>query len=300
MASEYVTDAVTSSVIAVFLDCDGTLSEDTTDFLLRSHDIDSIQFWDRVERMVREGWDPPLAYMTRILDLVRNEGMNLTAEGMSNLGSQIPLFEGIPEVFPELRTFVGQTADLKEASVELEYYLISSGFLRVIEEMGFAKHMDGIFACDFDFDEETGRPTGIRSSVSFTEKTKFVFAVNKGIPPAELRRNPYRVNDSIDDEERRVPFDQMVYVGDGPSDIPCFSLIRAMGGKGIGVYKEGRAARGYELAGENRITVGPYSAVYSKGSDLRKIIERVILDIGYDIVTKREVTFRRSPRHRED
>ena len=89
----------------------------------------------------------------------------------------------------------------------------------------------------------------------------------------------------------------MIYVGDGPSDVPCFSLITRMGGRGIGVYKEGAIGKGLKLAKGNRITAGPYSANYAKGSDLREYMQRVILDIGYNIAYKRELTFRRSPRH---
>lgn len=285
-------------IVAIFFDCDGTLSQDTTDFLLRESGVDTGAFWKKTDSMVETGWDPPLAYMTNLLELLDDGAISdLTADRMREIGSQIPLFDGLPGMFSELRTMVKRRSALKEAGVELEYYLVSGGFLKVIEGMAIADYMRDIFACDFDFDPKSGLPFRIKSSVTFTEKTKFVFAVNKGISGDELRRSPYRVNDSIREEERRVPFDQMVYVGDGPSDIPCFSLIRVFGGRGIGVYKKGKAKKGYELSEAERITAGPFIANYSKGSSMRTYLEEAVLNVGYNIATKRELTFRRSPQH---
>ncbi len=76
-----------------------------------------------------------------------------------------------------------------------------------------------------------------KSIVSFTEKTKFLYAINKGITGTELRRTPYSVNDVIPKDQRRIPFSNMIYLGDGPTDIPCFSAIQQNGGKTIGILK---------------------------------------------------------------
>jgi hypothetical protein len=124
----------------------------------------------------------------------------------------------------------------------------------------------------------------VKSSVSFTEKTKFIYAINKGITGKRLRSNPYSVNDVISEEDRRIPFRNIIYVGDGPSDIPCFSMITASGGDGIGVTE--KIAKGYELAKGKRTTTGPYSPDYRTGSDMRRALEAAILDKADGMVSR--------------
>ena len=99
--------------------------------------------------------------------------------------------------------------------------------------------------------------------------------------------------------ERRIPFENMVYVGDGPSDIPCFSMIRHLGGKAIGVMPPDdiELRKPYELAEGNRLTVGPYTADYQEGTDLFKMMMRIVTVIADSILEKREQRIRSSPAH---
>jgi hypothetical protein len=151
-----------------------------------------------------------------------------------------------------------------------------------------AKHIDGIFGCNFAYDTN-GKPTGIKSSISFTEKTRYLYGINKGIGVDDLRANPYKINDAVPGEKRRIPFSQMIYIGDGPSDIPSLSAISQYGGVGIGVSSPNKTFRkGYELARGKRITVGPYTANYQQGSDMRKVLEETILRIGLEISVEKK------------
>jgi len=167
------------------------------------------------------------------------------------------------------------------AVIKLEHYLVSGGIGDLLRGLKVAPHMTEVFGCEFDFDPESGKAVTVKSSVSFTEKTKFIYAINKGITGERLRANPYSVNDVVPPEDRRIPFRNMIYVGDGPSDIPCFSMIIANGGDGIGVTE--KIAKGYELAKGKRTTTGPYSPDYRSGSDMRKTLEAAILDKAYGI-----------------
>jgi hypothetical protein len=156
--------------------------------------------------------------------------------------------------------------------------------------------MDGIFGSNFAYDKKSGEPIGIKSAISFTEKTRFVHGIRKGISAMDLRRNPYRINDAITKDMERVPFSQMIYLGDGPSDIPCLSAITNNGGTGIGVSAPfGTFKKGYELAWGKRITVGPYTGNYKQGSDIRKVLEETILRIGLEINTERKKNIISSP-----
>ena len=292
------------SVIAIIFDCDDTLCEDTITYLLKSYGINAKSFWQEVSGEVETGMDPPLAYMYKITGLVQSGKMpGLNNAKLREIGSQLEFFPGIPGIFEELPKFVNDRPRFVDAEVCLEFYVVTGGFEEMVKGSRVSKYMKDVFGCTFDEDPETGllyRPKGV---VTFTEKTKFIYAINKGISSLELRRNPYRVNDSVEQKDRRVPFPNMIYIGDGPSDIPCFSLIKQLGagngniGHVIGVYRRGKSRRGYELAQGRRITVGPFSANYTPDSDLRKCLEDSILDIGLQIVRKRKITFRPSVRH---
>jgi hypothetical protein len=135
--------------------------------------------------------------------------------------------------------------------------------------------------------------------VSFTEKTKFVFAVNKGINAEELLRKPYRVNDNIDSEQRRVPITHMIYIGDGPSDIPCFSLIKDYKGNVIGVMapEDKELRKPYELSEGKRLTIGPYTADYTNGTDLYKMLSRYVDGIANKILAEQAERIRPAPTH---
>jgi len=292
-----------STTIALIFDCDGTLCPDTITFLLRQYRVSSRAFWDSVTDMVRKGWDPPLAYMRRIIDLVEDGTMaDLTNPRLEEIGAKIQFFPGIPQFFEDLHRLVAKEQDFVDVGVSLAFYVVTGGFERMVRGSIIDPFMTDIFGCAFDEDPETHLVRFPKSTVTFTEKTKFIYAINKGITGAELRRDPYRVNDVIDEEDRPIPLRHMIYIGDGPSDIPCFSLIQTFGGDrgtrtghAIGVYKPG-VKRGYELAQGKRITAGPYSCDYNRGSDLRRFIERSVFEIASEIVRLRALTFRRSVR----
>ncbi|MEN3048070.1 MAG: hypothetical protein ABDH63_04745 [Candidatus Caldarchaeales archaeon] len=126
----------------------------------------------------------------------------------------------------------------------------------------------------------------------YGKKNKFVFAINKGINKMILRSDPGRVNDTISEENRRIPFKNMIYIGDGPTDIPCFSLITRNGGRGLGIIQPEKPERGAPLWKGRRITVGPYRPNYEQGSDLRLMIKALIRDISASIYEESKMSYR--------
>ena len=131
--------------------------------------------------------------------------------------------------------------------------------------------------------------------MTFTEKTKCLFAINKGLQKL-IKNDPYKLNDLILEEDRRIPFTNIIYIGDGPSDVPCFSIVKQNGGIDIGIMK---GTKPYErMYKERKATYGPYLPNYSKNSSLRRILESKIYDIARDIKDRWEQKFiRRAPRH---
>lgn len=283
---------MSESVIAIVCDFDETLGPDTISFLLEQQNISPSQFWQEVNKMVQERWDPPLAYMHKMLQLSYEGKLDLSQKTLQKFGKKLKLFPGLPQALLELEEFVHSQELLKKTGLILEEYIISGGLEEMIRATKLEPFMEGIFGCNFNYRDATSQPTGIKSAISFTEKTRFIHGIRKGISTDDLRTEPYRVNDAIDEREQRIPWTQMVYIGDGPSDIPCLAAITRKGGAGMGVSAPyGSFKKSYELARGKRITVGPYTANYRKGSDMRKVLEETILRIGLaiDVESKRHV-----------
>lgn len=274
------------NTIAIICDCDETLASDTTTFLLESNNIRSNEFWDKISKLVLQGWDPPLAWMTEILQSIKSGKIKQnTNEKLAQLGKKIKPYKGVPNFISDLKTMIKKNDDFTNVGINLECYIISSGIEDLIKGSILKKHFTDIFGARFT-EDKSGKISTIKSSVTFTEKTKFLYAIKKGISGEELRKKPYLVNDHQKRTEWRIPFEYMIYLGDGPSDIPCFSAIRGFGGNCIGIVRKSSAHKGYELARGKRTTVGPYSNDYRKGSDLRLMLETIINKVGYQIVAK--------------
>lgn len=271
------------SVIAIIFDFDGTLGPDTITSLLTQQQIKPEQFWLEVSQLVNDGWDPPLAYMHLLIHSSQKGTIDLSKKNLHSLGKNLKLYPGLPHAFNELKNFVNNHSELRKARINLEFYIISGGIEEMILGSVLADHMNGIFGCNFAYNN-TGKTASIKTAISFTEKTRYLYGINKGLSVKELRTNPYKINDAVPQQSRRIPFSQMIYIGDGPSDIPCLSAITQYGGTGIGVSAPtGSFKKGYELARGKRITVGPYTANYASGSDMRKVLEESILRIGLEI-----------------
>ena len=287
------------NVIALVSDCDGTICPDTASLLVSQLGLSPASFWSEVGADVEDGWDPPLAWLNRLITQSRSGAIPpLTRDLMRRVGEDVELFPGVGDFLSRIRERVEERADFRDAGVVVEWYIISSGIEELIRAMPAAGLTKAIFGSRLEYDAE-GQAVAVKASVTFTEKTKFIFAVNKGIASEEIYRTPYRVNDAIEHSLRRVPFSRMVYLGDGPSDIPCFSMVKTQGGHAIGVIPpdDSDLRKPYELATGQRLTVGPYTADFSAGSDLFRMLLRIVEGIGDDIVIERAQQLRSGPRH---
>ena len=287
------------NVIVIICDCDGTLCPDTTDRLVSKLGLDLKEFWKDVSMLVEDGWDPPLAYLNRLLELSKvGQIKPLTRQMLISTANTVKFYTGALDFIDRLKSRLNETVEYREAGIALEWYVVSSGIEELLKATPLGSRATDIFGCAFEYDT-AGRAVAVKRAVTFTEKTKFVFAINKGISGEEIHRKPYRVNDAVSDDDRRVSFQQMVYIGDGPSDIPCFSMIKKLGGRAIGVMppEDLELRRPYELAEGERLTVGPYTADFSDGSDLFKILWRIVESIADSIVEKRAQSVRTAPSH---
>ena len=212
-----------SDVIALIFDFDDTLAPDSTSGFLESIGVDTQQFWSgRVDPLLAQDWDPVPAYLHEMIALSqRGDHGLITQERLQEWGRKLPLHTGVTTLFSRLREQVRRA----HPQVQLEFYLISSGIGDVVRHTPIASEFNAIWASEFIYNEQGGIAFP-RRIVSFTDKTRYLFHIQKGIVGPAFVGKPFEVNRKVAEDRLRVPFDQMVFVGDGYTDIPCFSLIR--------------------------------------------------------------------------
>ena len=211
-------------------------------------------------RLVEQGFDPPLAYMNEMIRLAKGDGplAGLTLSRMREVAATLRFYPGVPEVFTKLEEEVHR--DYGELGIRLQEFVITGGIADLITASALGGVLDGIWGCNFAYaDNEDGRVAGIRSVVSFTEKTRFLFNIEKGLVGEDFRNQPYAVNNPMDRGERPVPIKNMIYLGDGPSDIPCMSIMQLFGGYVIGILSRETAYKTWALGYGRRanVTVPP-------------------------------------------
>jgi phosphoserine phosphatase len=228
-----------SAVLAVVFDFDDTLAPDSTTKLLTGAGIDAERFWRvHAQRLVSEGYDSTHAYLRLLLD---NVGVDLPLgplreSDLTQFGEKLneDFYPGIPELFADLRDDVAKYRD-----IAIEFYIISGGLQQAIEGSDIVKrHFSGVYGCLLG-DGDAGHLQYIKRCVTFTEKTRFLFEINKGLTARDTLANPFLVNKNLAQTDRRVPFKNIIYIGDGLTDIPCFSLVKDMGGVPFGVFHPG-------------------------------------------------------------
>jgi hypothetical protein len=223
-----------SDVIVLIFDFDNTLASDSTSGFLDSISVESSTFWkDEVDPLLSQhDWDPVPAYLYRMIQLSKaGEYGVITQQRLQEWSAGLPLHEGVGTLFKRLRAAVRA----EQPQVQLEFYLIFSGIGDVVRHTSIAEEFTEIWALAFVYGDDGGIEFQ-RRIVSFTDKTRYLFHIQKGIIGRDFRNKPFEVNRKVPEDCLRVPFDQMVFVGDGYTDIPWFSPIRRAGGFAFGVW----------------------------------------------------------------
>jgi hypothetical protein len=292
--------SVPQTLIAIVYDYDQTLSPNyMQDEVIFPHfGIDAKRFWKHCGELVNEhGYDNELAYMKALLDYLEID--RPTTARLRELGAKLQFFPGLPEMFEEFRA--GLLSPHFEAhGIKVEHYIISSGLKALIDGSRLAKYVRAIFGCEFAEDRE-GRISFPKRVISHTQKTQFLFRINKGL--LDMSQD---VNDHMPADLRPVPFPHIIYVGDGPTDVPCFTVVRQHGGNAIAVYNPADPTRNsfqkcYQLSSQADRVRHIAPADYRSGSHLRLLLEQMVQDIAMKIVERRardvEANIVRAPKH---
>ena len=262
-------------VLAVCYDFDKTLSPDNMQaqgYLQAIDYEDQDEFWRESNELAAErDMDPTLAWMFLMLRRARRKEI-FRRDMLGSYGAKVKLYPGVREWFSRIRGFgVSQ-------GVIVEHYILSSGLKEMIEGTEVAGEFEKIYASSFFYDED-GVAVWPAQVVNYTGKTQFLFRISKGV----LDINDSAVNDWFAPEEIRIPFRNIVYIGDSETDIPCMKLVNSYGGHPIGVYdpETGSKERVYKMMADNRIRYFE-AADYREGSGLDQLMKNIIVKTAAD------------------
>ena len=255
-------------IIAFLYDFDKTLcTTDMEDYaFIPSLGYTPAEFWGRANAF---GWenrmDGLLAYMYTMIQECAAQNIKLDRAFLNHCGESIQLFPGVREWFARINAF-GESL-----GVQVEHYVISSGLREIIEGSGIAQEFREIYACEFYYNEN-GDTCWPKLDVNFTNKTQFVYRINKGI--LDVSRDK-ELNDCMPDDSKRVPFTNMIYMGDGLSDVPCMKMMRAYGGQAIAVYQASNRQGVEKLLADGRVDF-IFPADYREGMELDRTVRDIL------------------------
>lgn len=263
-------------IVALIYDFDGTLAPGNMQeySFINAVGRKKDEFWAETHEMAKDqDSDGVLIYMLLMLEEAKKKGIKLTRKKLRTYGKDITFFKGVETWFERIR-IIGE-----KEGVIIEHYINSSGLLEIMEGTRIAKEFKAIFASSFYYDKE-GCAIWPASAVNYTNKTQFLFKINKGILNIH---DSEKINSSVPEEEKRVSFSNMIYFGDGETDVPCMKLTRQLGGTSIAVYNNSEASKevAQRLFEQHRVSF-TCPADYTEGSLVEEIVTKLIRKIKAD------------------
>jgi hypothetical protein len=234
------------------------------------------EFWGEVKAFAKENdMDEILSYMHIMLEKAKEKKLNMTKKGITKYGKEVPLFPGVENWFDRMNKYA------HEKNIELEHYIISSGMKEMIEGTKIADKFKFIYACSYAYGKDKNALCPA-NAVNYTNKTQHLFRINKGI--FNFYENE-EVNKHQPKEERYINFENMIYIGDGETDVPCMKMVMLQGGHAIAVYNPEKKAKpganpsskeiAFQLFKQKRANFTA-KANYEEGSHIDVIIKNII------------------------
>ena len=265
------------NIIALIYDFDGTLSplpmQEYT--VLPELGIKPEDFWRDVGREVeRTGGEAIITYMRMMFERAEEKKVHIDRAKLKELGRKVPYFKGVEEWFGLINDYIKTRS---KGQVETRHYIVSSGLREILEGVSIYKEFHNIFASEYFFDHH-GRASYPNRVITDTTKTQYLFRINKGVE--DLTKS---INSHMPIKERPIPFANMIYYGDGLTDVPSMAVTRSNGGHSVAVYTPGKSKKSCQLLFDEKRCDFHAPADYSKDSDLHRrtllILDKVIADI---------------------
>jgi 2-hydroxy-3-keto-5-methylthiopentenyl-1-phosphate phosphatase len=263
---------MTKPIVAIMYDFDKTLcTRDMQEYtFIPSVGMKPNEFWGHTaEVAAEEVMDSILTYMYCMVEKAHQTGNPLTRQSLVDCGKDIEYHPGVEDWFERINRYA------EEAGVEVEHYVLSSGLKEIIEGTTIAKYFKRIYACEFLYKD--GQAYWPKMAVNYTNKTQFVYRINKGVLDIN---NDADLNNSRPDSEKRVFFSNMIYIGDGLTDVPCMKLVKQSGGHSIAIYSKGQQHKAAPLLKHERVD-WMFEADYSEGSELDRTMKLLLQNLAY-------------------
>lgn len=228
-----------ANIIAVIWDCDKTLVDGyMQDPIFSDHKIEAGDFWGKVNAIPKEYEKKGIrvnkdTYYLNYFIKCAHDGTfpGLNNQKLKEYGAKQKFYKGIPEIFEYTKKMFKDDKSYSEYGIQVEHYIVSTGFAEVIRGSELMPYVDGVWGCELlDAPDENGNMliSEVLYTIDNTSKTRAIFEINKG--------TDIDVNSKIPEEHRRVRFENMIYIADGPSDIPAFSVVKKNGGATFAIY----------------------------------------------------------------
>ena len=255
-------------IIALMYDFDKTLcTKDMQEYtFIPNVGMTAADFWSESGKLSKETkMDGILAYMYLMIDKARSTHIKIQREEFVKLGTDLEFYPGVETWFERINR-IGE-----ELGVKVEHYIISSGLREIIEGSSIYKYFREVFACEFLYDENNVA-CWPKNAVNYTTKTQFLFRINKGI--LDISKDE-ELNKYTPEDDRPIPFRNMIYIGDGLTDVPCMKLVKVNGGYSIAVYTKGKRNKVESLLEHGRVDfISP--ADYSEGGELDNTVRDIL------------------------
>lgn len=254
-------------IVAIMYDFDKTLS--TTDMqnysFIPALKMTPDEFWGATGEFSKAtGTERILSYMWMMIYLAKEKGIECTREWLNSLGKEVEFYKGVETWFKRINAYG------KKHGVIVEHYLISSGTKEIVEGTSIAKYFKAIYGCEFYYDPVTKLPVWPKLAVNYTQKTQYIFRISKGVTDIT---DDNSVNNKT--QKRRVPYENMIYLGDGMTDVPCMVLVKQNGGNAIAIYNKKERKNVRSLNDSGRVNFVCY-ANYEEGRDIDQTIKLII------------------------
>lgn len=255
--------------IALMYDFDKTLcDQDMQNYsFIPNLNMTSDEFWNETENFSKKNYmEGILAYMYYMMYKCKEKGVPFTKEYLHSVGKNVNFYKGVQNWFQRINAY-GESLGVK-----IEHYIISSGIKEIIEGSEIKEEFKKIFACQYYFDEE-GNAVWPKIAINYTQKTQYIFRISKA---AYDETDNKKVNDKMSD--RVIPYQNMIYIGDGLTDVPCMTFVKKQGGISIAIYPKGKKDKVVNLLLDDRVNY-ICNADYQEGSELDSIVKLILQDM---------------------
>ena len=225
------------------------------------------EFWKEASMQTkRYAMDKILSYMLLMIQKSKEKGYPITESYLTSLGKSVLFYRGVQTWFDRINAYGASLG------VTVEHYIISSGLKKIIEGTPIAKYFKKIYACEYIYDEQTKEAIWPAMAINYTQKTQYIFRISKGTLDVT---DEEKLNMETPDQQRAIQYRNMIYIGDGLTDIPCMQLLKDKGGKSIALYSSGNKHKVLPLVEDGRINY-VCLADYYVNSTLEKIVKLMI------------------------